>query len=253
MEQNNKNSKNNKEEQKKFDFKKHFSKFKAKEFMKKYGASVYMSLALMVVVATAVGVFSLSYSYDDIGEIDIETPEISVPDIDIPDINISIPEEDEKPVDNNQSGIEADPVVKKYYFPVSGDIIKKYSIDSLVFSETLNDYRIHSGIDIAAEQGSAVLAYADGKVISVYDDPMMGKTVAIEHDYDLVSYYMNLDSNLPENISIGKKINAGDVIGAVGKTALIEVGDESHVHFELKVGGVTIDPQKELDGAIKKR
>ncbi len=251
MEQNNKNQKGNKEEQKKFDFKKHFSKFKAKEFMKKYGASVYMSLALMVVVATAVGVFSLSYSYDDIGEIDIETPEISVPQIDIPDINISIPD-DEKPVDNNQSGIEADPVVKKYYYPVNGNIIKKYSVDSLVFSETLNDYRIHSGIDIAADKGSAVLAYADGKVVSVYDDPMMGKTVAIEHDYDLVSYYMNLDSNVPESISVGKEIKAGEIIGAVGKTALVEVGDESHVHFELKVGGVTIDPEKELDGAIKK-
>ena len=63
---------------------------------------------------------------------------------------------------------------------------------------------------------------------------------------------MNLDSNIPESISVGKEIKAGEIIGAVGKTALVEVGDESHIHFEIKVGGVTIDPEKELDGAIKK-
>jgi len=247
----NKKNKENKKEQKMLDFKKRLSEFKSKEFMKKYGASVYMSLALMAVVATAVGVFSLSYSYDDIGDINIETPEISVPEIIIPDFNVST-DEPEKPVDNNQSGIEADPVEKEYYYPVKGEIIKKYSTDSLVFSETLNDYRTHQGIDFAAEIGSAVRAYTDGVVLGIYDDPMMGKTVAIQHDYDMVSYYMNLDSNIPEGLKVGSKIKAGDVIGAVGKTALTEVGDKPHIHFELKVGGVTINPEKELDGASKK-
>ena len=124
MEQNNKKQKENKGERKKFDFKKRFSEFRSKEFMKKYGASVYMSLALMVVVATAVGVFSLSYSYDDVGSIDIDVPDISIPDIDIPDFIPSQPEP-EKPVDKPQSGIEEEPpVVKEYYFPVNGKIIK---------------------------------------------------------------------------------------------------------------------------------
>jgi hypothetical protein len=252
MEQNNKKQKENKGERKKFDFKKRFSEFRSKEFMKKYGASVYMSLALMVVVATAVGVFSLSYSYDDVGSIDIDVPDISIPDIDIPDFIPSQPEP-EKPVDKPQSGIEEEPpVAKEYYFPVNGDIMKKYSVDALVFSQTLNDYRVHTGVDFASEAGSAVHAYTDGVILEIYDDPMMGKTVAIEHDYDLVSYYMNLDNVLPEGIAVGKNVKAGDVIGVVGKTALVEVGDDSHIHFELKVGGVTIDPEKELDGALKK-
>lgn len=251
MEQN-KKQRETKNEKKKFDFKKCFSQFKSKEFMKKYGASVYMSLALMVVVATAVGVFSLSYSYDDLGDINIDTPQISIPDIDIPDFTVSEPDEIEKPVDSNQSGIVEEPVVIQYYYPVSGEVMKKFSVDALVFSETLNDYRVHSGMDFAAEIGSAVRAYTDGVVIDVYDDPMMGKTVAIEHDYELVSYYMNLDSNLPEGIKKGVNVKAGDIIGVCGSTALIEIGDEPHVHFELKVGGVPIDPEKELNDAIKK-
>ncbi len=252
MEQNNKNQKEKKVERKKFDFKKRFSEFKSKEFMKKYGASVYMSLALMVVVATAVGVFSLSYSYDDLGNIDIETPDISIPEINIPDFSLGEPSEPEKPVDSNQSGIVEEPTVEEYFYPVNGEIIKKYSIDVLVFSETLNDYRVHEGIDIATELGAAVHAYTDGVILDVYDDPMMGKTVAISHDYDLVSYYMNLDNTLPEGIKKGAEIKAGDIIGVSGSTALVEVGDEPHVHFELKVGGVTINPEKELDGALKK-
>ncbi len=252
MEQNKKNQKENKGERKKFDFKKRFSEFKSKEFMKKYGASVYMSLALMIVVATAVGVFSLSYSYDDLGDINIETPEISIPEISFPEYTPIIPDESEKPVDSNQSGIVDEPAAKEYFYPVSGEIIKNYSIDALVFSQTLKDYRIHSGVDFASELGSAVYAYTDGVVLDVYDDPMMGKTVAISHDYDLVSYYMNLDSTVPEGVIKGAKIKAGDVIGVSGATALVEIGDDPHVHFELKVGGVTIDPQKELDGALKK-
>ncbi len=252
MEQNNKKQKDNKGENKKFDFKKKFSEFKNKEFMKKYGASVYMSLALMVVVATAVGVFSLSYSYNDLGEIDIETPNITTPEIYVPDFTVKDPDTTEKPVDNNQSGIEADPVVKEYYYPVKGEKLKGYSIDSLVFSQTLNDYRVHTGVDYLAEAGSAVYAYTDGVILDIYDDPMMGKTIAVEHDYDLVSYYMNLDSTLPSGVEKGAFVKAGDVIGIVGNTAIAEIGEDTHVHFELKVGGTTIDPEKELEDAKKK-
>lgn len=252
MEQNNQNKKENKRERKKFDFKKRFSEFKSREFMKKYGASVYMSLALMVVVATAVGVFSLSYSYDDLGDINIETPEISVPEIDIPDFSFGESQGTEKPVDGNQSGIVEEPTVVEYFYPVNGDVVKDYNVDTLVFSQTLNDYRVHCGIDLAAEVGSAVHSYTDGVILDVYDDPMMGKTVVIEHDGDLVSYYMNLDKTLPEGIKKGISVKAGDIIGVLGSTALVEIGDDPHLHFELKVGGVNIDPSKELDDALRK-
>lgn len=145
-----------------------------------------------------------------------------------------------------------EPTALEYYFPVNGEITKKYSVDALMFSQTLNDYRVHSGIDISTEPGCSVHAYTDGIILDVYDDPMMGKTVSIIHEGDLVSYYMNLDSAIPEDIKKGAFVKAGDVIGVSGSTALVEIGDEPHVHFELKVGGVTINPEKELDDAIKK-
>ncbi len=252
MEQKNKKQNEGNGSNRKFDFKKRFSKFKTKEFMKKYGASVYMSLALMVVVATAVGVFSLSYSYDDIGDIDVEIPNISMPDINIPDFSPNTSKEPEKPVDNNQSGIIDDIVEKKYHYPLNGQMIKGFSVDALVFSETLGDYRVHTGIDISGEKGSAVCAYADGTILDIYDDPLMGKTVSIQHDYDMVSYYSNLASELPADIEKGKEVKSGDIIGAVGSTALCEIGDDSHIHFEIKVGNTFIDPTPELNGAIKK-
>jgi murein DD-endopeptidase MepM/ murein hydrolase activator NlpD len=187
-----------------------------------------------------------------VGDIDVEIPDISMPDINIPDFSPSTKPEPEKPVDNNQSGIVDDVVEKTYHYPLNGEVIKGFSVDALVFSETLGDYRVHTGIDISGEKGSAVCAYTDGKILDIYDDPLMGKTVAIQHEYDMVSYYSNLASELPADIVKGKEVKSGDIIGAVGTTALCEIGEDSHIHFEIKVGNTFIDPTPELSGAIKK-
>ena len=132
------------------------------------------------------------------------------------------------------------------YANIIPDAKNGYSMDALVFSKTMKDYRVHSGIDILAPVGATVVAYTDGRVKSVSDDYFYGTTVEIEHAEGMTSCYMNLDPSLAAGIAEGAEVRTGQMIGTVGTSARIEQKDEPHLHFELKVNGKTIDPLTEL-------
>lgn len=228
----------------------------------KFSAFIYLGLAITVVVIATVGIFSISYDYE------ASLPEISFPEIDFEDNDFSAPqiivppEDSETPVVGEQSGVDAevsdpespetdpenDPEAPRetFYRPVAGETLKRYSMDALVFSETMRDYRVHSGIDIAAELGTEVVSFTDGTVASVTDDYFFGTTVSIAHADGMVSYYMNLDKTLAENIAVGSEVTAGQVIGTVGNTARVESADEPHLHFELRVNENLVNPESEL-------
>ena len=129
--------------------------------------------------------------------------------------------------------------------PVDGEIIKNFSGDELVFSRTMNDWRVHRGIDIAAPLGTQVRAAAAGVVEQVYVDDMLGIVVVIGHGNGLQTLYASLQS--AEFISVGTRVNAGDIIGGVGGTAIIESLDGPHLHFEVHRNGVQIDPMSMLN------
>ncbi len=130
-----------------------------------------------------------------------------------------------------------------FSLPVSGEIMIDYSDSVPVFSQTMNDYRTHLGVDIGAELGTPVLAVADGTVTNVWADPFMGTCVSIEHSGNAVSFYKNLDDDVASGIVIGSTVKSGDVIGAVGETAMNEIAEEPHLHYELKVDGKHVDPK----------
>ena len=76
--------------------------------------------------------------------------------------------------------------------PLGGTLVKDYSADIPVFSITMEDYRVHCGIDIGADAGTEVLAAADGEISKVFYDPMMGQTVEITHEGGFITIYKNL-------------------------------------------------------------
>lgn len=132
--------------------------------------------------------------------------------------------------------------------PVSGTIVKEFSIDTPVFSMTMNDYRAHTGIDIACEEGSGVSAAASGVIKSIENDPMMGTTVVIEHADAVYTSYMNLNETLPEDITVGAVVEKGQLIGAVGNSAIVEIASEPHLHFEMTAQSAYIDPLTLISG-----
>jgi len=132
--------------------------------------------------------------------------------------------------------------IKSFVLPVHGYISKNFDLESLVYSLTMNDYRTHSGIDICATVGSPVYAAAGGTVVDIYADPLMGHCVTIEHGDGLRSHYMNLSETMPQGIVEGASVKAGQVIAGIGESAIIEVSDASHLHFEISVNGERKDP-----------
>ncbi len=153
--------------------------------------------------------------------------------------------------ENNSEQETTKPVVnpqkETYSAPINGYVSKEYTVDVPVYSVTMNDYRAHTGVDFVCEEGSAVSSCASGTVKSVYNHPMMGTTVVIEHTDGLSSYYMNLNEILPPDIKAGAKVDKGQLIGAVGATAMVEVAQEPHLHFEMTAAGAYIDPMTVID------
>lgn len=138
-----------------------------------------------------------------------------------------------------------DPIV--FTLPATGYVMKEFSIELPVFSMTMGDYRTHNGIDISVASGSSVVSVADGTVHRVYNHPMMGTTIEINHGDNIVSVYSNLDDDIVEGITEGVKVGKGQLIGSVGFTSLAEIGESDHLHFEMTVDGKHVDPLSYLD------
>ena len=147
--------------------------------------------------------------------------------------------ENESPDDGGED--EKKPEKLSFVSPVVGEVTKHHSIDTPVFSNTLNEWRVHTGIDISADEGSKVYASADGVVSKVYSDPFLGRTVEITHEGGIVSVYANLAA---DNIAVkeGDEVKSGAAIGQIGDTSLSELADEAHLHFGIKVNGVSVNP-----------
>ena len=166
------------------------------------GGGFYAVLALCV-VAVGVGGYFLLLRQEPQQEVPEETPDVqTTAPAELPEhepvvetVPMEEPEEEREPmeepeeerepvsmpevtVDDTPVAAEAPSVVVS---PLQGEVVAAFSVDQLLYNETLDDWRTHDGVDIAAAAGDAVLAASAGTVLSVTDDPMMGTTVVIGH------------------------------------------------------------------------
>ena len=143
---------------------------------------------------------------------------------------------------NTENKIEKEEVVKELSFskPVEGDIVREYAKDNLIYSETLQEWTTHTGIDIKADKTTVVTVAEAGTVKSIKNDPRYGLTVVIEHDNQYQSIYSNLLTS--EFVVEGEKVEKGQSIGTVGNTAVFEIADEPHLHFEIWKDSLPVDP-----------
>lgn len=151
------------------------------------------------------------------------------------------------PNDNPSSDVGSK--LPTFSLPVSGKLSGVHDSELQVFSPTMNDYRVHLGIDILANEGAPVYAVADGTVIQIWEDVRMGQCVAVKHNGDAVSIYKNVSSELPKGIIEGATVRVGQQIATVGSTAMVEIADEPHLHFEMTVGGLSVDPLEYFSSA----
>ena len=214
---------------------------------KKKNGGAYLAIcccALIVAIVGYAGRMSLQENEEekigDIVEVVPEDPatqtsqkaEVEVPDTEIAKENEEIQKENEKPE------------VIEFVAPVSGKVIEEYSGDDLVYNEALKDWRAHSGVDFDAKIGDEVKASANGVIESVFDSNM-GRCVIIDHQNGFRTMYANLEET--EKVKEGDEVMAGDVIGTVGNTALGDITDLEHVHFEVMKDGNNVNPIEYLN------
>ena len=134
---------------------------------------------------------------------------------------------------------------RKTAAPLEGEPVAPYSMECLSYNATTRDWRVHAGMDLAAEAGTEVKAAADGEVYTVYEDEQMGTTVVIRHSGGYTTHYASLAEDVA--VRAGDQVTLGQTIGTVGSTALMESALGDHVCFRVTLDGEIIDPAEFLN------
>ena len=130
-------------------------------------------------------------------------------------------------------------------YPVEGELGLKYSPEALIYSKTLQEWTIHNGIDIKAKRGTPVKAAEGGVVESITETTDKGIEIVITHENGYKSIYSNLSSK--DMVSVGGKVNKGQVISGIGNTSAFEYYEPDHLHFEIIKEGKYVNPLDVLE------
>ena len=162
--------------------------------------------------------------------------------------------------DSNMEYVDKEIVEDNEYIPVisqTNTIMKPYLSDTVSLSKSFYDYEAestsqensiifyentymqNSGVDYSNKDVFEIIAILDGTVIEVSDNEILGKTIKIRHNNDLISTYQSLSEvSVKEN----ENVIRGQIIGKSGTCALYN--NDSNLHFELYNQGKTVNPEE---------
>ena len=133
-----------------------------------------------------------------------------------------------------------------YVVPVkNATIAKDFSASELQFNNTLKQWEIHKAIDFVASDDLNVYSVSNGTVSNIYTNYLEGTVIEISHSNGLVSVYKSLNNET--KVSVGDKVSAGQIIGTISETMAQELNTGAHLHFEMLLNGVKVNPNNYLD------
>ena len=204
------------------------------------GKGFYIVLFLCVATIGISGYYLLN---SIAGDMDGTSPVTGNPTVVLPDSEANGPDPAGTITPPVSSKPDDQPTATVFTWPVKGEILREFSVETLLLDPTLGDWRTHGGLDLSVQAGTQVLAMGDGTVVQVFEDGLMGTSVVIDHGNDLTSTYCNLDQVL---VAEGDTVETGTAIATVGATAIAESNMGSHLHLETAVDGVVVDPAEYL-------
>ena len=124
-------------------------------------------------------------------------------------------------------------------WPMEGNVIINYSMDSTVYFPTLDQYKYNPAVIIAGEVNDKVYAVAKGQIKSIENDEVTGCTVTV----DLGDGYEAIYGQLKElNFAKGDYVEAGHVLGYIGEPTKYFTVEGSNLYFELDKDCTPVDP-----------
>ena len=207
----------------------------------KYKPKSYVlpTIYLLFLFVITAGIYFTKKTYDSYEEEEFDNITFvsnSIFDRSIPVINTNVSSTIQKPFNNDKVSIA------RYYYNRSDDNEMKEK--SIVYYE--GTYMPNTGIDYTLSEVFDVLSIYDGTIVDIEDDELLGKTVKIRHNGEIVSVYQGLGS---VDVQQGDMVFIGQKIGTSG-TNKINKDLGNHLHFEVYKNGGTINPLECYDKNI---
>jgi len=156
---------------------------------------------------------------------------------------VVMPEETVEPAETKPVAAEPPALIVS---PLLGETVTVFSAEMPLYNATTADWRTHSGIDIAAAAGTAVVAASGGTVKTVAEDDRLGTVIVISHRDGYETTYASLQEEV--SVEVGDYVSAGQKIASVGNTTLTESALGAHLHFAVTKDGAPVDPDVFLEG-----
>ena len=206
---------------------------------------VFVAMVLLLILTTTLNIqykdffYTEEYQPKDISSVSVSS---NIDNVNVDDSSNEDIEEKSIKATKAEEKVVTKKVEEKLVFspPLDGEIQKMYSLDKVIYSKTLEQWKTHDGIDISADEGTEVKSIEKGVVDSIQNDSFYGTTIQIEHKSGYRSVYCNLDENV--YVSVGDSVIKGQKIGKVGNTSIGEYLDDPHLHFMLYLNDESINP-----------
>ncbi len=124
--------------------------------------------------------------------------------------------------------------------PTVGEIMMPYSMDGSIYFATLDQYKYNPAVMFHAQQGSAVSACADGKVVNIYEDAQIGHAVTIDLGDGYLATYGQLENI---EVTMDSYVEAGQTIGTVAAPTKYFSVEGSNLYFQLTKDGAAVNPE----------